>query len=232
MPASRARARAASASPRGATANSLKVGAENSTRSPARAQTRLRVLGLREVQLGEPPQAPASEERQVDRRHQQAEALVGADVRGRPLAADVLLPGGEREHEAAPAAGVLGRSHETAGHLAHVAHAGAQESEVRAAEAHRHAEALGLAAGDVGAAVAGRAQQREGERLGGAPRRGARPRPPRPRRAPRGPRCSRGSSAAARSRRRCRASRQGAAEAVVPASLRGISTSSASRPPR
>ena len=74
-------------------------------------------------------------------------------LRGRPLAPDVLLAGGEGEHVAAAALRSSTVSPtQAARHLAHVLAARGEEAQVRAAEAHGHAEALRLAADDVRAA--------------------------------------------------------------------------------
>ncbi len=132
-PASRARARARSAGSRKPITNSLNVGAEKGRREAhGGPHPRLRVLRLGEVQLGELAQPTAPEQREVDRRHEQAQALVRADVRRRPLAADVLLARRERQHEAAPSLGVHGLAGEASGQLPHVRGARRQEAHVRA----------------------------------------------------------------------------------------------------
>ena len=222
MPSASARPSAASASPATPTTNSLKVGAAKRQREPRRrAHPRLGVLRLGEVALGQAPQPDAAQQREVDGRHQQTQALVGADVGGRALAADVLLARREREHEAAPSLAVHGLSDQAAGQVADEGHARRHEAEVRAAEADRDAEALGLAAHDVGAQLSGRAQQRERERLGHHHHqlravRACRRAPPRPR-----PRARPRSSAAGAPRRRSRASTSPASGAVRPSAARG-----------
>ena len=76
--------------------------------------------------------------------------LVGADVRGRLLAADVLLAGGERQHESALAVAVARLADQAAGNLAHELLARRHHAAVRSAESERHAERLRLHADDVG----------------------------------------------------------------------------------
>ena len=95
-----------------------------------------------------------------------AEAGVGADVGGRLLAADVLLAGRERQHEAAPALGVDGLAAQPARHLAHELLARREQADIGAAEVQRVADRLALADDDVGAHLARRLQQAERHRLG------------------------------------------------------------------
>ena len=93
--------------------------------------------------------------------------LRGADVAGRLLPPDVLLPGLQGEPVGRPAVGVHGHAHQAAGQLALEAVPDRDVAGVRTAEAHRHAEPLGGADGDVGAHLAGRPQQRQREQVGG-----------------------------------------------------------------
>ena len=72
-----------------------------------------------------------------------AQAGVGADVARRLLAADVLLAGGEREHEAAAAFRIDGLAGEAARHLAHELIARGEEADVGAAEDQAVADATG-----------------------------------------------------------------------------------------
>ena len=71
------------------------------------------------IDAREPPQPGFAEQRQMDREGERAEPGIGADVRGRLLAPDVLLARREREHEAALAFGVDGLAGEPARHLPH-----------------------------------------------------------------------------------------------------------------
>ncbi len=59
------------------------------------------IVRLVPAQLRHRAQAPRPHERHVDCRGKGVQGLVGADVGGRLVASDVLLPGAEREHKAA-----------------------------------------------------------------------------------------------------------------------------------
>ena len=101
------------------------------------------------VQRGEAPQAGLAEQRHVDGEGERAEAGVGADVGGRLVAADVLLAGRQRQHEAAAAFGVDGLAAEAARHLADELLARGEEADVRSAEGERVADRLAFADDDV-----------------------------------------------------------------------------------
>ena len=88
-------------------------------------------------------------------------------LRGRLLAADVLLAGRERQHEAALALRVQGLAAEPAGHLPHERLAAGEQADVGAAEVQRVADRLALGDGDVRAHLARRFQAGRGDRLGG-----------------------------------------------------------------
>ena len=132
--------------------------------------------------------------------------LRGADVAGRLLAADVLLAGLQRQPVGRRAVGVDRDADQPAGQLPLEAGADGEVAGVRAAEAERHAEALGGADGDVGADLAGRAEQGQREQVGGDDDQGAARRArPRRRRRGRGRARTRPGTAPARRRRRRRA---------------------------
>ena len=99
--------------------------------------------------------------------HHGEQHLRGADVRRRLLAADVLLARLQREPVRVAAVRVDGDADEAARHRALEFVARREVSGVRAAVAHRHAEALRRADGDVGAPFAGRSEQRQREQVGG-----------------------------------------------------------------
>ena len=99
--------------------------------------------------------------------HDGQQHLGGADVAGRLLAADVLLAGLQRQPVGDVAVGVDRDADQAAGQLAGQALAHRQVAGVRAAVAHRDAEALGGAAGDVGAPLPRRLEQRQGQQVGG-----------------------------------------------------------------
>ncbi len=90
-----------------------------------------------------------------------------ADVRGRALAPDVLLARLQREPIGRRAVRVDADADQAPGQAALVLVAAGEVGGVRAAAAHRHAEALGRAAGDVGAELARRRDQRQREQVGG-----------------------------------------------------------------
>ena len=60
-------------------------------------------------------------------------ALVGADIRGGFLAADMLLAGGQGQHVGALAAVIHRLAHQPAGHLAHEFLLGGEDAQVRPA---------------------------------------------------------------------------------------------------
>ncbi len=103
----------------------------------------------------------------VHRGHHREQHLRGADVGGRLLAADVLLAGLQREAQRGLALRVDRDAHQAPRHRALERVARREVARVRAAEAHRHAEALRGADRDVGAELARGLQQREGEQVGG-----------------------------------------------------------------
>ena len=112
-------------------------------------------------------EAPRAVVDRVHRRHDGEQHLRGADVRRGLLAADVLLARLQGEAVGGVAVGILRDADEAAGQLALEAGAHGHVAGVRSAEAHRNAEALGGADGDVGTELAGRGQQGEGEQVGG-----------------------------------------------------------------
>ena len=100
-------------------------------------------------------------EHRVHRGDVREQRLRGADVRGRLLAADVLLARLQRHAIRAMAAGVDRHADDAPRRLAHERLARREERGVRAAVAERHAEALRVADHRVGAHLAGRRQQRQ-----------------------------------------------------------------------
>ena len=103
----------------------------------------------------------------IHRCHDGEENLGRADVGRRLVAADVLLAGAEGEAHRGITLGVLGNADEAAGHLAFEGVFGGEETGMRAAETHGHAEALRGADGDIGAEFSGGAEQGEREQIGG-----------------------------------------------------------------
>ena len=86
---------------------------------------------------------------------------------GRLLAADVLLAGLQGEDEAAAAVDVGRLAGDPARHPADLGLGRAEEAERRTAVVEAVAERLALADGDVDAAVAGRPEDAEGDRVAG-----------------------------------------------------------------
>ena len=92
--------------------------------------------------------------------------LRGADVRRRLFAADVLLARLQRQSVRRVAVGVDADADQPSRKTALEFVARGEERGVRAAEAHRHAEALARADDDVGAPFAGWRQHRQREQVG------------------------------------------------------------------
>ena len=93
--------------------------------------------------------------------------LRGADVGVGLFAADVLFARLQRHAVSGLAARILGDADDAARHGADVGFAGGEEGGVRAAEAHRDAEALAGAEGDVGAHGARRLEEHQRHQVGG-----------------------------------------------------------------
>ncbi len=102
----------------------------------------------------------------IHARHDGEQHLRGADVGGRLLAADVLLARLQGQAVGLVPLGVDRDADEAAGDLALEAAVHGHVAGVRTAEAHRDAEALGAADGDVGAPLTRGAGQGEREQVG------------------------------------------------------------------
>ena len=98
--------------------------------------------------------------------------LGGADVGVGLLAADVLLAGLQGHTQGGVATGVFRHADDAARHGALVLVAAGEEGGVRAAVAHRYAEALGAAEHDVGTQLTRRGQQQQAEQVGRHARQG------------------------------------------------------------
>ncbi len=85
----------------------------------------------------------------IEGSHHCQQHLRRADVAGGLVASDVLLTGLKSQAQSWLALGIPGLAHQSAGNLALVGIPGGEESGVRSAETHRHAEALGAADGNV-----------------------------------------------------------------------------------
>ena len=123
-----------------------------------------RVVGLGQVVLGKLAHAFLAVDGEKDCRHERNEGLVGADVRRRLFAADVLLARGQRQYESAIPCPVDSLAREPARHLPHELLLGCDHTAEWSAIAKRHAERLRLHGNDIG--LNGRAHdgQRDGFR--------------------------------------------------------------------
>ena len=102
----------------------------------------------------------------VEAGHVGKQRLRGADVARRLLAADMLLARLQRHAQCRPPGGVARHADDATRHGALVLVAAGHERGMRAAVAHRHAEALRRADGDIRAHRPRRAQQHQGEKIG------------------------------------------------------------------
>jgi hypothetical protein len=109
----------------------------------------------------------------VHRGHHGQQYLRGADVAGRLLPADVLLPGLQRQPIRRVAISVPGHPHQPTGHLTLQAVTDGKVGGMRSAKADRHSEALGGADHDVGADLAWWTEQGQRQRVGRDGYRGA-----------------------------------------------------------
>ena len=133
-----------------------------------RGQRLARVVRALQQQLAELDEPAAAQPGEVDDAGQRVERLGGADVRGRLLAADVLLARLQREHEAAAPVDVARLARDAPGHAPQVGLGGGEEAERRAAEVQAVAERLALADGHVDAALARRLEDPQRDRVVGA----------------------------------------------------------------
>ena len=101
----------------------------------------------------------------VHARHDGEQHLGGTDVAGGLFAPNVLLAGLQRQAVSGTPARIDGLADEAARHRPLVGIAGGEEGGMGAAEAERHAEALARADDDIGAELAWRGEQYEGERI-------------------------------------------------------------------
>ncbi len=102
------------------------------------------------VQAGEGFEPVFAEQREVHRKGESAQALIGADIRGRLFAADVLFAGGQGQDEPALAIGIHGFPAQAARHLPDVFFTAGEEAQMWPAERHGNTDGLRFAAHDVG----------------------------------------------------------------------------------
>ena len=122
----------------------------------------MRLAGRAFGDLTEPGRPDRGE---VDAGAEGEQPLVGADVRRRLLAADVLLAGLQGEDPAPLAVAVDRLADDPAGHLADELLATRQDAQVRAAVRHRIAQALPLGDHDVGPIIARTAEDPQADRV-------------------------------------------------------------------
>ncbi len=116
---------------------------------------------------GDRPEPVRSVPHGVEASDVREQRLGRADVARRPVALDVLLARLDRHPQRRVAAGVAGDTDDPARHFSGQLFLGREVGRVRAAVAHRHAEALGRANRDVGPQRTRRIEQHERERVGG-----------------------------------------------------------------
>src|ERR1700691_5395738 len=92
--------------------------------------------------------------------------MIGADVRSRAFAADVLLARVERKAESAAPVAIASLSHQPSRHLAQMRHSRCHEADAGSAILKRQPETLPLADGNIDAKFARRAQQTQRDTFG------------------------------------------------------------------
>ena len=126
------------------------------------------VGGALEHQLGELDDPAPPQPAEVDDPGERVQRLRGADVRGRLLAADVLLAGLQREHEPALAVQVAGLAGDPAGTRRISASVAAKKPNDGPPKSSRLPSVWPSPDRDVDAALPGRAQQRQRQRVAAA----------------------------------------------------------------
>src|ERR1700678_2131951 len=119
-----------------------------------------------DVPLGQFAQSTAPHQREIDRRCERAQRMIGADIRSRAFAANMLLARIERQAERATAVAIASLSDQPAGHLAQMSRARGHEADAGSAELKRLPETLTLTHGNIDAKLARRADQPERDTFG------------------------------------------------------------------
>ena len=109
--------------------------------------------------------ALGAEQRHVHRAHERDEGLVGAEVRGRAVTADVLLTGGQGQAVRGLLVFVDRAADDAAGHLTHVGLGAGEDAVDWTAGGHRRTEGLPFADHDVCTVMARRLVKAEGDRV-------------------------------------------------------------------
>ena len=107
------------------------------------------VVRLPNILLTSFPETARPKRGQVDRGHQGAQRLVGADVGCGSFPADVLFAGRQGQNESPASFLVDSHSHKPSGQLPHILFARCKKTNVWAAETHRYAQRLRFAGDDV-----------------------------------------------------------------------------------
>ena len=111
-------------------------------------------------------QADGAVENGVETGHDRQQSLRRADIRGGLFAPDMLLAGLQRQTISLVAPDIDGDAHDPPRHIALVLVLAGEERRMRAAIAHRHAEPLRGADGDVSPHGAGLLQHRQRQKIG------------------------------------------------------------------
>src|SRR6202030_1259582 len=127
---------------------------ERSREPPLNSRSRERVSRLMrqlDVSLRQVAQSRAAHQREIDSRGQRAQRMIGADVRGRAFAADMLLASIERQAKRAATIAITSLSDEASRHIAEMGRARGHEADARSAVLKRQSETLPLADCDIDA---------------------------------------------------------------------------------
>ena len=117
------------------------------------------------VQCGEAFNPRIAEQAHMNGEGQTAKARICTNIRGRFLAANMLLARGERQHKAAVAIGIHGFAANAARHLPHEFLAAGKEADMRPAKGQPDAETLAFADNNICALFARRGNRRERDRF-------------------------------------------------------------------
>src|SRR5208337_1362205 len=112
-----------------------------------------------------PAQTRFAEQREMNAEGERAKSGIGADVRCRLVAADMLFSGGKRKHIAAPSCNIDGLAAQAPRRLAQEFFARREKADIGAAEVEGVAKRLALADNDVGAHGARRLDESERDNL-------------------------------------------------------------------
>ena len=123
------------------------------------------IMRLLVAKLGHLSESVFTQQAHVDCGRQGDQSLIGTDIGGGLLAADVLLSGGQGEYVSALSTIIHGLPNQAAGHFTDVFLAGGENAQVRPAEAQWDAKRLAFAGDDVCAKFPGGCKQTQGNRI-------------------------------------------------------------------